>query len=460
MIRPLPRQQPSRLPSARRFPDPQHTEDLSRLGDEITEMAAHLAAGTCQLLELIAIFDEEGGWQGPGIASCANWLNWKCGMSMGTARERVRVARALPALPKILASFRIGKVSYSKVRAMTRVATWRNEEVLLNVAHHGTAAHVETQVRLYRMVKRIEALAQGNLCHAQRRLTLYQDTDGSWVLRGRLTPEQGALLSKALDAAKDQLFAEHQQVPAEVPAEIDSNLPIDQVLPYAFESRRADALERVVEGFLAGTKSESCGGDRYLINIHTDMETLKDDGTGAESELEDKSHVSAETSRRMACDCSVVHWHEDAQGDVLNIGRKTRSIPPAIRRALKRRDGGCRFPGCSCTRFVDAHHIQHWADGGETSMDNLVLLCRSHHRLVHEEGFGLYRGTDGAINFTLPDGTIIPPGPDTRFSGNIVALTMRNEEKGLNITSNTIVTKWCGEKMDNQMAVLGLLQRE
>ncbi|MCH8057624.1 MAG: DUF222 domain-containing protein [Proteobacteria bacterium] len=270
MIRPLPRQQPSRLPSARHCPDPQHTEDLSRLGDEITEMAAHLAAGTCQLLELIAIFDEEGGWQGPGIGSCAQWLNWKCGMSMGTARERVRVARALPALPKILASFRIGKVSYSKVRAMTRVATWRNEEVLLNVAHHGTAAHVETQVRLYRKVKRIEAFAQGNLVHAQRRLCLYQDTDGSWVLRGRLTPEQGALLSKALDAAKDQLFAEHQQVPEEVPAEIDSNLPIDKVLPYAFESRRADALERVVEGFLAGTKSESGGGDRYLINIHTD----------------------------------------------------------------------------------------------------------------------------------------------------------------------------------------------
>ena len=191
MLRPLPRQQPSTLPSARHCPDPQHIEDLSRLGDEITEMAAHLAAGTCQLLELIAIFDEEGGWQCPGIASCANWLNWKCGMSMGTARERVRVARALPALPKILASFRIGKVSYSKVRAMTRVATWRNEEVLLNVAHHGTAAHVETQVRLYRKVKRSEAFAQGELQHARRKLSLYQDDDGSWVIRGRLTPEQG-----------------------------------------------------------------------------------------------------------------------------------------------------------------------------------------------------------------------------------------------------------------------------
>jgi hypothetical protein len=433
---------------------------MSRLGDEITEMAAHLAAGTCQLLELIQVFDEEGGWHGTGINSCAHWLNWKCSMSMGTARERVRVARALPALPKTLAAFRQGKVSFSKVRAMTRVATPRNEEVLLNVAFHGTAAHVETHVRLYRKVKRIEALEQGELQHAKRRLSLYEDDDGSWVLSGRLSPEQGALISKALDAAEEQLFEEQKQVPEEVDKEIDQNLPIEQVVPYAFESRRSDALVRVAEGFLAGTKSESSGGDRYLVNIHTDIETLKEDGNGAESEIEDRGHVSAETSRRMACDCSVVHWHDNNEGEPLSVGRKTRSIPPAIRRALKRRDGGCRFPGCSCSRFVDAHHIQHWADGGETSMENLALLCRRHHRLVHEEGFGLSRNPDGVINFTLPDGTLIPPGPDTRFSGNVVALRVKNEEKGLNITSDTLIPKWYGEQMDHQMAVLGLLQCE
>ena len=456
----LPIQLPVDLPRARKHPDPQYVEDLFRLGDEITEMAAHLAAGTCHLLELIQVFDEAEGWSFPGIASCAHWLNWKCSMSMGTARERVRVARALPALPKILAAFREGKVSYSKVRAMTRVATRRNEDSLLNVAFYGTAAHVETHVRLYRQVKRNEAFEQGNLSHARRRLTLYPDDDGSWVIHGRLSPEQGALLSKALDAAKEQLFEEHKEEAEEVAREIEKNLPNDKVLPYAFKSRQADELERVAESFLAGVKSESSGGDRYLINIHTDIETLKEEGTGAESEIEDRGHVSAETSRRMACDCSVVHWHDDEEGEPLNIGRKSRSIPPAIRRALKRRDGGCCFPGCSCSRFVDAHHIRHWADGGETSMDNLLLLCRRHHRLVHEEGFGLNRGADGAINFSLPNGKLIPSGPDTRFSGNVVALLNRNEQKGLNITPDTIVTKWCGEKMDHQMAVLGLLQRE
>ena len=460
MTNPVPRQQPNHPPGFHHFPDPQHKEDLSRLADEITEMSAHLTAGTCQLLELIQVFDEEGGWHGWGIQSCAHWLNWKCSMSMGTAREHIRVARALPALPKILASFRIGKVSYSKVRAMTRVATAKNEEVLLNVALHGTAAHVETQVRLYRQVKRSEALQQENLCHAKRSLNLFQDGDGYWIVRGRLTPEQGALLSKALDAASDQLFQENKQVPEEVASDREKSLPRDQVLPTSFASRRADALERVAEGFLAGVKSESSGGDRYLINIHTEIETLKADGDGAESEIEDRGHVPAETSRRMACDCAVVHWREDEEGEPLNIGRKTRSIPPAIRRALKRRDGGCCFPGCSCSRFVDAHHIQHWADGGETSMANLLLLCKRHHRLVHEEGFGLNKTADGAFNFTLPDGTIIPPGPDQRFRGNGLALKTRNRELDLDITADTSIPKWCGEKMDNDLAVLGLIQRE
>jgi hypothetical protein len=127
---------------------------------------------------------------------------------------------------------------------------------------------------------------------------------------------------------------------------------------------------------------------------------------------------------------------------------------------LKRRDGGCRFPGCTCTRFVDAHHIQHWADGGETSMSNLILLCKRHHRLVHEEGFGLIRGADGTFNFSLPDGTLIPPGPETRFRGNFVAQKVKNNEMGLEITSDTPIPNWCGETMDNDLAVLGLIQKE
>jgi hypothetical protein len=360
-------------------------QNLPGLADQITELAAHLDAGSYQLLKLIYEFDQQGGWQGVGIQSCAHWLNWKCGINLGAAREKVRVANALPALPTISAAMKEGRVSYSKVRAMTRVATEKNESALLEVALGGTASHVEQQVRLYRKTKKLEALAEENLCHSQRELSWYQDSDGSWVFKGRLSREQGALMAKTMEAAMDQLFE---------------------------ESRHVD------------------------------------------------EDVSAETSRRMACDCSIVHWHEDKQGNALNIGRKSRSIPPAIRRVLQRRDGGCHFPGCSCTRFVDAHHIKHWADGGETRMDNLVLLCRAHHRLVHEGGFGVQTRTSGAIEFMLPSGNVIPRGPDTRFRGNVVAFKSANRKNGLNITPKTPIPAWYGERMNKQMAIEALLKLE
>jgi hypothetical protein len=442
------------------YPDHERVVELERMADGITELVAHLDAGTFQLLELICEFDKNEGWAGPGIQSCAHWLNWKCGMSMGPARERVRVARALPELPTISSAFREGKVSYSKVRAMTRVATAKNEDALLQVALNGTATHVETQVRLYRKTKRIEALEDENLRHGHRELSWYIDDDGYWVFKGRFTPEQGAMLQKALEAAGDQLFEEQQHVPEDVHEEIDANIPLDSTSPELVSQKRADQLARVVEGFLAEVGNDQSGGDKYMVNIHTDIETLKEDGTGAESEIEDRGHVPAETSRRLACDCSIVHWHENKQGDPLNIGRKTRSIPPAIRRALKRRDQGCHFPGCTCSRFVDAHHIKHWADGGETSMDNLVLLCRTHHRLVHEADYGVQFKAGTGVVFSLPNGKIIPQGSVTRSRGNVIAIKSKNRKNGLKITPETSVPQWYGDKMDNGVAVDMLLQCE
>ena len=333
--------------------------------------------------------------------------------------------------------------------------------MLLDVAFGGTANHVERQVRVYRNIKRSDALKLENLRHTQRELSWFEDDDGSWVFKGRLTAEQGALIGKALEAAMEQLFTEQRNVPQEVSAETSRSQPLDQKVPQAVSSRRADALQRVAEAFLSGTESHGTGGDRYLVNIHTEMETLKTDGAGAEAELEDSSHVSAETSRRLSCDCAIVHWHENQNGEPLNIGRKTRTIPPAIRRALQRRDGGCRFPGCTCTRFVDAHHVMHWADGGETSMENLVLLCRRHHRLVHEEGFTVEVRTElGGINFILPSGKVIPPRPAPNSCGNALELKSKNHSLGLNITPKTPVPSWLGERMDYSIAVEGLLQRE
>ncbi len=415
---------------------PYPTLDLDELADNLTELAAHLSAATFRLLEMIREFDRRGGWHGPGLKSCAHWLNWKCGIAMGAAREKVRVAHALGELPQISAAFRRGQVSFSKVRAMTRVATPDNEDYLLMIAQHGTATHVERLVRNYRRVKRTEALARDKRSHECRELGWYIDDDGSYVMKARLPPEQGARFAAALTEAMEG--------PADTP----------------IAARRADALERLAEGYLASEESSRNGGDRTTLHIHTDAETLKIDGDGAEAELAEGGTVCAETARRLGCDCGVVHWLEDGQGNTLDVGRRTRSIPPAIRRALERRDQGCRFPGCTAHRHVDAHHVQHWADGGETSVDNLLLLCRHHHRLVHEGGYGLKLDDVGNPEFTSPQGEFIAAAPETRSRGNVFALTDAHQQAELGIGPRSLLPNWRGERMDDSMAVEALIQRE
>ncbi len=368
------------------------------------------------------------------------------------------MAHALKDLPQISAMFREGRISYSKVRAMTRVATPKNEDYLLMIARHGTAHHIERLVRNYRKVKRFEALEEENTRHDQRELDWWCDDGGYWIFHGRFTPEQGAMIQERLEEVMEEIFQEHKGVAAETSDDqgYDDNHP--RSAPIA--KRRADAFVRMAQAYCSAERKTNNGGDRFLVHVHTDLETLRQEGTGAQAELEDFGKISAETSRRLACDAGVVHWLEDAEGNTLNVGRKTRSIPPSIRRALKKRDGGCLFPGCTCSRFVDAHHIHHWADGGETALHNLVLLCRRHHRLVHEEGFGIRKTAAGKIRFSDPAGKDIPDCADINFRGNVVSLFNTHLQLGIHITSKTTQSEWLGERMDDQLAVEGMLDRE
>ncbi|MGY6554570.1 MAG: DUF222 domain-containing protein [Wenzhouxiangella sp.] len=430
---------------------------LRELEDQITELAAHIHAADYRFLCLVREFDTAGGWTGPGLHSCAHWLNWKCGIGLNAAREKVRVAHALAELPHISSSFAGGRISYSKVRAMTRVASPNNEQFLLRIALNGTASHVERAVRLYRRAKRAEALAHENRRHQQRKVTWRHDEDGSMVLHARFTPEQGERIRLAIEAAMEEIEAEQENLTAETSGEPD----LDHPIPCAHEQRRADALERLADHFLNGSDSGTThGGERCTLHVHTDIDTLKESGQGAESSLENPGNVSAETSRRLACDCSVVHWLEDEDGNTLNIGRKSRTIPPAIRRALKHRDKGCRFPGCNAHKHTDAHHIQHWADGGETKLENLVTLCRHHHRAVHEGGFTVKMNAHGQPEFRDPNGKILPSSPETRYRGNAFALITENRSKGLDLTAETCVPDWGGEGMDGDIVVGVLYELE
>jgi hypothetical protein len=429
-----------------------HKENLA---DQITELAAHLHAATFRLLVLIREFDECEGWAGEGVLSCAHWLNWKCGMALGVARERIRVAHALKQLPKISQTFRKGKISFSKVRAITRVATPRNEKYLLMISHFGTASHVERLVRNYRSVKRYEALVRANDQYQHRELSWHEDDDGYWVIRGRLPPEQGALIQKILEQAMEENRVELQDVPAGT-----SDLPVDEIhsRPEPIAFRRADALLRLAQGY-RGRIGSAGSAEKFLVHVHTDMATLQQDGEGAEAEIEAGGKVCAETTRRISCDTAVVQWLDRNDEQPLSVGRKSRTIPPAIRRALQRRDGGCRFPGCTGSHFVDAHHIHHWADGGETSMENLVLLCSRHHRLVHEGGFGLEK-VCGEFRFTNTQGFLIESSVAGRSRGNVDNIFALNDERGICITPKSSQSHWMGEKMDDQLAVEGLLFRE
>lgn len=366
-------------------------ESAARLGAEITELCSYIYAAEHRLLTLVRKFDEQKGWQQPGFLSCAHWLNFNCGIDMNTARERVRVAHALGKLSKIDARFATGALSYSKVRAMTRIADESNEDYLLSIAKHGTAHHVEKLVSRYRRVERLREAGAACTTYDNRSLDYHYDTDGCLVIKGRFPAEQGALIVKALEMA-----TEKQYEGAESESEPISN-------------RRADALAEVAETYMNSEPAPNATADRYQVVVHVSAETSME-----YPHIEDGPHVSAETSRRIACDCSVLGIREDENGEPFSIGRKTRSIPPAMRRALRIRDGSCRFPGCTYDKFVDGHHIHHWADGGETSLDNLVLLCRHHHHLVHEGGFTCEKTNDGEILFQdqqqepLPEWSVLP----------------------------------------------------
>ena len=380
------------------FQDP---DALDELEEEICILAAHLHAADHRLLTLVAEFDRLGGWKLAGHRSCAHWLAFRTGIDLGACRERVRAARALVDLPGISDSMSQGELSFAAVRALTRVATPENETDLLDLAKGATAAQLERMVRGFKLGSRQSEVDRERERHESRTLSVFPDPEGMYVVQGRLTPEQGALLMRAVEAASDALFRE-KGIPADVSAETSSE---------DAARRRADALALVAERSLAagfgddapisGTKAE-----RYQVVLHVDEETLKSGGDGlGPSELEDGTRVSAETSRRLSCDASVVPIEHAANGSILSVGRKTRTIPPALRRALDSRDGGCRFPGCGL-RFTDAHHVQHWADGGETRLDNLLLLCAHHHRLVHEEDWRIEWWAEGNPAFVDPRGQV------------------------------------------------------
>ena len=562
-------------------------------------MSARIDAATYELLSHLHEFDRRYGWE--GWRSCAHWLNWRTGLDLGAAREKLRVAAALADLNHVAAAMARGQLSYSKVRALTRVASPATEARLLAVALCATAAQVERLVRAWRRADRDAQPDAEQVLLASRALTMQVDEDGMVVLRGRLPPEVGALLLRAVEAALQQ-----------APASADGGEP-------TIAQRRADALGLVAESALAGGLDPGNLADRFQVTVHVQADALPalparetadaaprvaaethkvspassepvapaaprvaaetrevsltpsepvapaaslvaahsareragggradraaGPGVAAESarsprgtsgrdsrsadtagwlplceesaprprdakdpnHQEDQStgiacraalseqatiaapHISAatfevseaafervapvtdldaglavieqagglhlgrEAARRVACDAGIVVLRHAAGGEVLDVGRRTRTVPSAMRRALQSRDRGqCQFPGCD-SRHCDAHHVEHWADGGETRLQNLVLACRFHHRALHEGGFrvvpGDAEGQSGSCARTAR--RCRQSRRMASWEGAPLAPTdARLAAAGVSIGPHTATPEWYGESLD------------
>lgn len=518
-------------------------ESNDQLADQITTLAGQINAANYRFLKLIAEFDRRKGWEGYGIRSCAHWLNWKCGIAMAAAREKVRTAKALEGLPSINEAFQKGALSFSKVRAMTRVATEENEDYLLNIAEYGTAQHMEVLVKAYRAVSRIadkpvdfyaadlgiteeeQEKRRQELQYENRMVSCYQD-DGSWIIKAKLPQEEGGLIAKVLKELGDKIAESQSSDQLETDNQVPQDCKVLQVkkVPQksaksvsaetfsdesdsakkfeldkkeeklTFPQRRADALVAMAEHYLASSGKGSIlslkGAERCQLVMHVTTAMAGIKGTELGQNLDGRWLIPG-AARKLACDASLVLVEEDTAGNVLNIGRRSRIIPPAMQRALAIRDGGCQFPGCCETRYVEGHHIKHWADGGETKLENLVTLCRYHHRELHKGSFYLslkpeqtnqvplklnnnpQRFTE-RLCFSKVDKFWDAPFNKTKdfvIAANPAKFTCAccdSTELGKTIPpliynaidEKTAVTKWTGERMDLEMAIEGILNAD
>jgi hypothetical protein len=372
-------------------------DDLDRA---ICRLARQMNAETYRFLLLVRDFDDRFGFAKWSLRNCAEWLAWRCGMTLSTAREKLRTAHALRELPAISAAFADGRLSYSKVRALTRAATALNEDLLLAYALDASASQVEERCRQLRNVAPESAVPAQSAWERRTLCVSRNPARGTLTITVELPVDDGEVIVRALDGAV---------APGDVAAGVEfaSDRELDA---NGWRAQQVDALVAIAKAYLAtggleggSPSAASSVADHYQVVVHVDERSLRG-GVGGRSDL------PLETVRRLACDGSLLAVIEDERGGPLDVGRKQRIVPTPLKRALWARDRGCTFPGCANRRFVDAHHVHHWADGGDTSLENLTLLCTYHHRLLHEGGYSIHHDQTGAIYFRRLDGRVIPRG--------------------------------------------------
>ena len=521
------------LPSAAsvRPEAPGTPEPVERLEARICELAGHLTAATCQFLLLVADFDERRGWADWEMPSCAAWLSWKCQIAPGTARDQVRVARSLPECPLIRQEFAAGRLSYAKVRALTRIVTPETEADLVAMATPMTASQLERFAQAHRRVSEADRTRP----RPAQKLTWSPTGDLDYQFRAILPSEAAAVVFQALRAARNDLEHPHddhdhddhdhddhdhddgehgdgehgdgehdragggdRDVSAETrlgrlrrrDAESGTSFTGAEPPPAEMEpaANLADALVQICADYLSARASTADNPDTYQVIIHAGTRAITGtepvagpgqvaapDPPGVSAETpgqqpsaaepappvlpfwhpahEDRCHlddgpaISPATLALIGCNATISTMIHDLSGAIIDVGRRTRKPPPALRRALRERDRGrCQYPGCDCRR-TDAHHILYWANGGETNLADLISFCKRHHRIVHEKNIIIVTTATGFAFYTK-DGTPIPTSPALPEPDGSIASC-----HNATITPTTIIPPHSGEHLNLSLAI-------
>lgn len=415
-----------------------------RLGDEICSWAANMTAGDAKWLAMIAEFDRQQGWAQHGSISCANWLQNKVGLDRTAAHEKVRVAHKLEEFPLLARAMSAGVLSYAKVRAITRIATTDNADLLLGIALERSSNQVERYVASFHRCAAAEDDREAK-AFAERSLS-YRTEDASMVFTLRVPVEAGTAFltcverfvnttegdipptARRADAAID--MAEHAVANIDHDGSTDGQYLVTLHLsPDVFADEQPDRDEAeadVAAGHLGcdrdDTRSSDEGGAATTTTVAGSLRQRRDrnrerrdvccvapgDGLAAHP-----VSVSLKTAERILCD-TVLQGYKIGGGDAALLGADKRFPSPKLQRALRLRDAGCMAPGCDRLSWLHSHHITHWTKNGPTIASNLVCLCRFHHRLVHEGGWWITGNANliGGLTFHRPDGTILPAGQD------------------------------------------------
>ena len=432
------------------------------LAGRISAAAADAALCQATLLELIGEFDAMGAiryWN--DFKSLAHWLSWSCSMTPGVAREHVRVAKALRRMLTIAELFRQGRLSYSKVREITRVVDVVDEQRLAELALTATASQLARMISGFRSADGMRISQQ-----TKRRVTWHEREDGMIEIRARLPKEEAAILLGALNAAKDQCGSPPKPDPC-------SEQP--ESAPGVGTYSNADALVDVARGFLATAPEDRSGEDRTLVVVQVSADNLTRQGAdvpaGTSQPAEAVCHIAAvgsveaATAQRLACDNQLLGAVVDKHGQVLALGRTRRLVSKAQRRALLVRDQMCRYPGCHSTRHLKAHHVVPWILGGRTDLNNLILLCQWHHTAVHEGGVTISREADRWM-FTKPGGQPCDPWvADQNLAQHLDFALRRRQQTRDRLAAvdsfhhpdaRTIRPRWAGEPFDLHACVQAL----